>query len=219
MSAGSNRLTVLAADVQAAHLDIQASAEAMAERALVAGNALIEAKGLLQHGEWGRWLQDHCAMSERSAQRYMQMARAGLKSATVADLGIRGAAASIARRATASRDPSSVARADEFALMLLAMLADYASQPTPQRRRATRLAVLDTMVVGVGPAPLVQFFLRVTQEIENHLTKRGLAFVHENLLGWINKALLPSGTQYESVEDVVAASRAIYDRDQAGAST
>jgi|GEM_PF-3428090 len=215
MSAGSNRLTVLAADIKAAHLEIQASAEAMAERALLAGNALIEAKGIVRHGEWSRWLQDHCALSERSAQRYMQMARAGLKSATVADLGIRGAAASIARRSSAAGDPSSVAWADEFAIMLLAMLADYASQPTPQRRRATRLAVLDTMVVGVDPAPLVKFFLRETQEIESHLTKRGLAFVHENLLAWINAVMSPSGTRYGAVEDVQAAARAIVGRDGA----
>ena len=39
------------------------------------------------HGEWQTGLRENCGLSERTAQRYMQLARSGLKSATVAHLG------------------------------------------------------------------------------------------------------------------------------------
>src|SRR3954452_16779988 len=95
---GDNRLAVLAVDIKQAHADVKASAMTVATRAIDAGNALIEAKGLLKHGRWKKWLSENVSMSERTAQRYMQVARSGLKSATVAVLGIRGASESIAQR-------------------------------------------------------------------------------------------------------------------------
>lgn len=94
---GDNRLTVLAADIRATHSAARAASETAAANAIDTGNSLIEAKGLVKHGQWRTWLQTHCELSERSAQRYMQLARSGLKSATVADLGIRGAAISVSR--------------------------------------------------------------------------------------------------------------------------
>jgi hypothetical protein len=95
---GSNRLAVLAADIRAAHQDVTRGAQAVAERALAAGQMLTEAKDTLLHGAWEPWLAKHVGMSARTARRYMQLARAGLKTATVADLGIKGAVAAIARR-------------------------------------------------------------------------------------------------------------------------
>lgn len=88
---GKNRLPTLAADIKAAHLEAQRSAQAMAERALEAGRLLIEAKEAVRHGEWSPWLKEHVDLPERTARRYMQLARSGVKSATVADLGIVGA--------------------------------------------------------------------------------------------------------------------------------
>jgi hypothetical protein len=73
----------------------------MATAALAAGNALIEAKELVRHGEWRDWLKANCSMSTRTAQRYMQMARSGLNAPRVALLGIRGASEAIARREAA----------------------------------------------------------------------------------------------------------------------
>jgi hypothetical protein len=52
MTTTSNRLTVLAADIRAAHSDIQRSALGMAERAIAAGHMLIEAKATVLHGEY-----------------------------------------------------------------------------------------------------------------------------------------------------------------------
>jgi hypothetical protein len=91
----SNRLPTLAAEIRRAHADVYEAATVAAQRAIDAGHALIEAKGLVQHGEWLPWLREHCALAERSAQLYMKIARSGLESATVADLGLKGAAETI----------------------------------------------------------------------------------------------------------------------------
>jgi hypothetical protein len=91
----SNRLTVLAAEIRKAHADVQDAAKTAAQRAIEAGHALIEAKELVQHGGWLPWLREHCALAERTAQLYMKIARSGLESATIADLGLQGAAEAI----------------------------------------------------------------------------------------------------------------------------
>mgnify|MGYP006285361379 CR=1 FL=1 len=88
---GGNYLPSIAADIRAAHEDVERSALAMAERAIDAGRLLVEAKKLVGHGGWLPWLKEHVGMSERTARRYMQLAKAGLKTAIVADLGVVGA--------------------------------------------------------------------------------------------------------------------------------
>jgi hypothetical protein len=75
-----------------AHADIQDAAKTVAQRAIDAGHALIEAKSLVKHGEWLPWLREHCALAERTAQLYMKIANSGLESATVADSGLNAAA-------------------------------------------------------------------------------------------------------------------------------
>ncbi len=94
-AAGDNQLPVLAAEIRKAHADVQDAAKTAAERAIEAGNALIEAKALVKHGEWLPWLREHCALPERTAQVYMKIAGLGLKSATVAVLGLNAAAKTI----------------------------------------------------------------------------------------------------------------------------
>lgn len=91
MTTGHNYLPHLAADIKAAHDAVGMNAKAMAEHALAAGRLLIEAKGKLNHGEFGPWLREHVDISERTARRYMTLAKSGVKTATVADLGINGA--------------------------------------------------------------------------------------------------------------------------------
>jgi hypothetical protein len=44
------------------------------EHALAAGRALIEAKDLIRHGRWTKFLKD-CDLGERQAERYAQLAR------------------------------------------------------------------------------------------------------------------------------------------------
>jgi hypothetical protein len=92
MSELSNSLPVLAAEIRQAHADVQEAAKTAAERAIAAGHMLLEARELVKHGEWLPWLRGHCALAERTAQLYMQLARKGVKPATVADLGLQAAA-------------------------------------------------------------------------------------------------------------------------------
>ena len=65
------------------------------QHALNAGDLLIQAKALCEHGEWGAWLAVHCSMSERTAQSYMRVARnreaIEAKAQRVADLSMREA--------------------------------------------------------------------------------------------------------------------------------
>ena len=60
-----------------------------------AGERLLEAKKVLDHGQWDDWLTANFALSDRSARLYCQLAqhrpRVEAKMATVATLGVRGA--------------------------------------------------------------------------------------------------------------------------------
>ncbi len=85
----SNRLPVLAEEIKRAHTGVMDAAKTAAERAIEAGNALIEAKSLVKHGQWLPFLKEHCERPQRTAQLYMKIAKLGLESATVADLSIK----------------------------------------------------------------------------------------------------------------------------------
>lgn len=84
----SNRLPVLATEIQEAHADVLQALSTAAECAIAAGHALQEAKELIGHGKWLPWLNDNCAIPERTAQRYMVLAKSHAISAIVADFGI-----------------------------------------------------------------------------------------------------------------------------------
>ncbi|MGX1107838.1 MULTISPECIES: DUF3102 domain-containing protein [Bradyrhizobium] len=85
----SNRLPILAAEINAAHEKFSTAAKTALDHAIVVGERLIEAKPLVGHGKWLPWLKANCAMSERQAQKYMRVAKA--KSALGADLTINAA--------------------------------------------------------------------------------------------------------------------------------
>lgn len=51
------------------------------------GNRLIEAKGILNHGEWLPWLTEQVEFSERTAQNFMRLAKEWSNPQTLADLG------------------------------------------------------------------------------------------------------------------------------------
>lgn len=82
----SNRLPILAADIRSAHSEALAAANTAAERAIAAGNMLVEAKALVKHGQWLPFLKE-AGIPERTAQRYMTLADARLNSDTVSLLG------------------------------------------------------------------------------------------------------------------------------------
>lgn len=69
-------LEVLVARINVAHAEATAYAGKAIERALEAGDLLIQAKTHVQHGEWHSWLRQHCpSISPRTVQNYMRIAR------------------------------------------------------------------------------------------------------------------------------------------------
>jgi hypothetical protein len=73
--AGSNSLPDLAARIRVEHEATSVALKSSVEHAIVAGELLIEAKALVQHGQWLPWLAKNCALSERTAQLYMRCAK------------------------------------------------------------------------------------------------------------------------------------------------
>jgi hypothetical protein len=88
---GDNRLAALIGEIQQAHRNYKRAALQTAEYYLEVGKLLLEAKALLGHGRFGGFIRKNFAFSERSAENYMRVASSGLKSATVAEIGLRGA--------------------------------------------------------------------------------------------------------------------------------
>jgi hypothetical protein len=44
------------------------------KHAVECGKALSQLKELLKHGDWDRWVQEQCALSRATANRYMRLA-------------------------------------------------------------------------------------------------------------------------------------------------
>ena len=66
------------------------------EAILTIGRCLIEAKDMLPHGEWLPWLNERVELSERTAQKFMKLAREWSNPNTLADLGASKALALLA---------------------------------------------------------------------------------------------------------------------------
>ena len=71
----TNRLQVLAHEIRAAHEAVKEAQRTAVAKARDAGLMLIEAKRLIGHGNWMRWLADNVAISDRSVRAYMQIAQ------------------------------------------------------------------------------------------------------------------------------------------------
>lgn len=69
---------------------IEACRDAAASNLVEIGQLLNRAKdsGLVAHGEWTAWVQEHAGMSERTAQRVMRIARELPAGSTLASLGV-----------------------------------------------------------------------------------------------------------------------------------
>jgi hypothetical protein len=72
---GSNSLPELAARIRAEHGATRDALKSSIDHSIAAGELLIEAKAKVPHGQWLPWLRDNCAMSERTAQLYMRLAK------------------------------------------------------------------------------------------------------------------------------------------------
>ena len=75
-STGGDVLTALATQIRRAHRAITLALHEALDHAMAAGDALIAAHGQVKHGEWSHWLKRHCDLRERTARRYIQLARA-----------------------------------------------------------------------------------------------------------------------------------------------
>jgi len=72
----SNRLPILAAEIGTAHSACQKAGREFVRHAVEAGRRLIEAKALVQHGEWSAWLTKNVPeLHPRTARRYMSAAK------------------------------------------------------------------------------------------------------------------------------------------------
>jgi Protein of unknown function (DUF3102) len=71
----SNSLAHLAALIRSEHEAVATALKESVRHAIAAGELLLEAKDAVQHGLWLPWLRDHCAISERTAQLYMRVAK------------------------------------------------------------------------------------------------------------------------------------------------
>ena len=97
----SNSLADLAARINEEHQAVVAAARTTLQHAFNAGEFLLAAKAQVPHGYWGDWLRENCEVSERSAQKYMQLARHRIGSEAnpplTADLTIDEALCSLAK--------------------------------------------------------------------------------------------------------------------------
>jgi hypothetical protein len=96
--AASNGLAVLAAEIKTFHRSAQANLRASVESGIACGLRLIEAKAQLNHGQWLPWLAEHCAISERTAQLYIRLA----KNRTTIEAQIRNGVADLTMNETAA---------------------------------------------------------------------------------------------------------------------
>ena len=103
--ATNKSLADLAARIRAEHEAAAAFMKRGLERAINAGNLLIEAKAQLKHGQWLPWLAEHCQLPERTATHYMRLARHEDEIGNVADLTVRGALELLAPPRRASSFP------------------------------------------------------------------------------------------------------------------
>ena len=109
-------LPQLAEQIKAVTKSAETSARTAMNCALEAGALLIEAKKLVQHGEWESWLTNNCEVAPRTAQAYMRLAKSvplleESKAQRVADLPVREAIRAIATDPT---KPSQPRRANIF---------------------------------------------------------------------------------------------------------
>ena len=71
----SNYLPELAGRIRAEHTAVADALKDSLRHAITAGELLIVAKAQVPHGHWLSWLREHCAISERTEQFYMRVAK------------------------------------------------------------------------------------------------------------------------------------------------
>ena len=87
LAKGEVTLVELGSRIKSAHEQLVTSARSIVFHAIEIGKDLMKAQALGGYGNWGRWLEANCALNERTAQRYMELARgeATLKAKVTSD--------------------------------------------------------------------------------------------------------------------------------------
>lgn len=75
MTAVEGELHDLAQSINAHFAAIVSSGKNALEHALACGDDLLTAKSKMKHGEWLPWLEENCDVTDRSARRYMTLAK------------------------------------------------------------------------------------------------------------------------------------------------
>jgi hypothetical protein len=73
--AGSNRLPILATEINARHNEAHEAAQTTMGHAIACGRLLLEAQESLGHGKWLPWIGENLSFGARQAQKYMRLAR------------------------------------------------------------------------------------------------------------------------------------------------
>lgn len=118
------------------------------EAILTIGRGLIEAKAMLEHGEWLTWLSEKIEFSERQAQRLMKIAREYSNPTLVSDLGARKAlqllALSEAEREEFLTETHQVNGEEKAVIDMTSRELEKAIKERDEARRAVEQAQADT---------------------------------------------------------------------------
>jgi hypothetical protein len=147
--AGSNSLADLAARIRAEHEATGAALKRGLAHAIAAGDLLLEAKAKLKHGKWLPWLET-CGISERTAQRYMRLARnrsaIEANPTPMSDLDISGALALLSVRAGSEDEVAALVGPEiivPFTANAAQRLADFAIEFLEFEERCKRIAEIN----------------------------------------------------------------------------
>lgn len=88
------------------HDEVKASGDNMVVAAWSAGQTLLTAKEMCEHGEWLPWLEANFKGSERTAQRYMAIASKTTRVSDLEKASIRGALETISLKDKLDDEPS-----------------------------------------------------------------------------------------------------------------
>jgi Protein of unknown function (DUF3102) len=76
----------LATLIKAAWAKLQETEKATEEARKAFGKQLLDAKAKVGHGKFGKWVEDHCSITHRTANRYMALVEAEGKLDSVSNL-------------------------------------------------------------------------------------------------------------------------------------
>ena len=75
MKSAGDPLADLVTRIKSLHSQVIENGKNVIRKAIDAGNALIDAKRQVGHGNWLKWLKENCELSDRTAEVYMTCAR------------------------------------------------------------------------------------------------------------------------------------------------